>query len=440
MVVRLYRIDTHSHFMTDESSDLVRMHQIYVERMITLVGPISEDRSHVFSSLTYYMLLPFAVMFNFDPLGPVVGMVFWGSLTAIMLAMAIKKINPNFTFIGAIFVSLWWPLVLGSRWAWNPNLVAFWIVLGWHFCQKKVSWMQLLGGLFMGLAVHHHYLAILPIGVYLLINRNGFFAAGLAAAWLPFVAFDLRHPPGLFIMRSLNYYSGTKQGFELHKSILMAWSTFSEYFFPQISQVFVTIGISALVGWDILRHKAYLFGLANWIVALVGLILLSFQFHYVLPVAVFFVLWIFAKRNGFGKVVQLIIIITIICGSILKFSKEISSYSLYGNLKETRQIVKIISDQITTQKLVNPNLAILASDDIYTNGNKYRDLLLVNNIRLRMASEYEISDNLFVVTQKDEQTIRDDPAAERAKFRPGPLYGYWQIPNSSWRVYQFNKY
>ena len=56
LMVRVYRLEESSHFLSDESRDLVNMHQIWVEKKLTLAGPISDDGSHMFSSLTYYLL------------------------------------------------------------------------------------------------------------------------------------------------------------------------------------------------------------------------------------------------------------------------------------------------------------------------------------------------------------------------------------------------
>ena len=73
LFTRLYNLDKTARFIWDESSDLVNIHEIYVDKNITLIGPISEDGSKVFGSLTYYMLLPFAIAGNFDPVSTAYG-------------------------------------------------------------------------------------------------------------------------------------------------------------------------------------------------------------------------------------------------------------------------------------------------------------------------------------------------------------------------------
>lgn len=92
---RFYNLDITARFTQDESSDLVRMHQYWTEKKISLVGPISSDNSKVFSSLTYYMVMPFAATTGFEPIGPVYGTAFWGSITAFLLIWIVLKAHPD---------------------------------------------------------------------------------------------------------------------------------------------------------------------------------------------------------------------------------------------------------------------------------------------------------------------------------------------------------
>jgi hypothetical protein len=135
-----------------------------------------------------------------------------------------------------------------------------------------------------------------------------------------------------------------------------------------------------------------------------------------------------------------VLIILLIIGSGVNLHLHFEQPDWAGNLKILRGGAEIIGRQITSQNLKNPNLAVLSSPDIYPSGKKYRDVLLVANIRVKPYEEYETSDNLFVVTEVNEATLRKDPAAEMAYFRNGPVAGVWEIPNTGWRVIQFNRY
>lgn len=134
---RFYNLDHTARFTQDESSDLLRMHQYWSEKRITLVGPISNDNSKVFGSLTYYMLMPFAAAFGFSPISPVYGMAFWGIVASVLFVLLVHSLNPKLTILAAIISLIWYPLLETSRWAWNPHLVIFWPILAAVIFQKR---------------------------------------------------------------------------------------------------------------------------------------------------------------------------------------------------------------------------------------------------------------------------------------------------------------
>ncbi len=440
---RVYRLDVSSHFEFDESRDLVNMHQIWVEKKITLVGPISEDRGHAYSSLTYYMLLPFAVLFNFDPIGPAAGAVFWGLVTAGMLTWVLAKINSKWLIPAAIISAIWVPLVITSRWAWNPNLLMFWFLAGIILEQKPQWGFKLAAGVAFGLMIHHHYLAIVPVGLWILWKRNLFTAAGAGLALLPFLIFDLRHPPGIFIMRMIQYNQGPLSQNPLH--LIQQIPGVFTYFFDYVFRLrFLTIiGGSVIVFlgiWDLITKSRARMWLLLWAGSVLPIVFYNNNVQYVLPALPGFIIWVFFARKGKGIILGKLLSALIITGSILTVANTWHEADWEGNLQLDRGGTQIIAEQIKTQKLVNPNLAVLGSPDIFTNGNKFRNLLLVENIKVKPYEEYFSSDNLFVVTKADIKALRLDPAAEMMYFRNGPVKGVWNIPETDWKVVQFNRY
>lgn len=436
LIPRIYKLDTSTHFLSDESRDLVNIHQIWVEHKLTLVGPISDDRSHAFSSLTYYMLLPFAAVFNFDPLGTVFGATVWGIIAAILVIILIFKVNQKLLYWGSVFTAIWYPLLQTSRWPWNPNLLIFWEVAG-------LLTTGVWSGLAFGLAVHHHYLALLP-AVFMVIKRKDWkMIIGLVIALLPFLIFDLRHPPGIFIMRMIDYNRGPMQ-----QSWVLALGKLPElfkYFFDYIFQVKIisAIGIILVAGliiWDFIRKSRARSWAIIWAMCLVPLVFYSTQFQYLLPAIPFFLVWVFTQRIGWGAKLAKSIIALMIIGSIFTLNQHFNQPDWSGNLSILRGGTKIIAEQIIKQKSVNANLAVLNSPDIYPAGKKFRDLLLVQNIRTKTYEAYETSDNLYVVTTGSTDQLRKDPASELIYFRNGPVAGEWQIEGTNWKVIQINKY
>ncbi len=168
---RFYNIDRTSRFIWDESSDLVSIHKIWVDKDITLIGPISEDGNKVFGSLTYYLLMPFAVINNFSPISTTYGASFWGVITAIVFLLLAYKLNNKFEVVPIFFVVFWTALLIPSRWAWNPNFMLLWSTLAMIFYISKYKYKYFVSGFLMALTIHHHYLgfytvlAIIPLAL-----------------------------------------------------------------------------------------------------------------------------------------------------------------------------------------------------------------------------------------------------------------------------------
>ncbi|OGD08714.1 hypothetical protein A2397_04105 [Candidatus Amesbacteria bacterium RIFOXYB1_FULL_44_23] len=438
LAVRLYRLEVSSHFLSDESRDLVNMHQIWVEKKITLAGPISDDRSHMFSSLTYYLLLPFAVIYDFDPLGPVVGAVFWGMMTFCALWYLAVKINPGWWWITGLALAIWYPLVEISRWAWNPNFLPLWITLGLLSSGLK-------SGLALGLALHHHFLALIPAVWTLIKKRSLVTLLGFLMAVSPFVIFDLRHPPGLFWRQAVSYGQQTEKMSAkfLFEKAKVSFMGFERLMFTTKDEAILMIlgfGLLGLGVWDLRNNRSNLFWLVGWILPILATVKFSAQWHYFLPSVPFFAVWLIGPRKRYGKLLACFIGLVLMVGSVVGLPKLWHQEIWQGNLQLARAATKIMAREIRGQKLVNANLAVLGSPDIYPAGKKYRDLLLVQEVRLKDYVEYEISDNLFVVTLADAKDIQKDPAAELLYFRKGPIAGVWQTGIDNWKVVQINRY
>lgn len=444
---RTINLNKTARFIWDESSDLVNIHEIYVDKKLTLIGPISEDGSKVFGSLTYYMYLPFAVAGNFDPISTAYGAAFWGIITGLLLLYLVYKVNKKLVWLFAPIIILWYPLVETGRWAWNPNLIPFWVILALIFYLGKGNFSKFLSGLFVGLSVHHHYLAIFAAaGLGLVIIKDCLeskkwksifsYAGGVILALAPFVLFDLTHPPGLFLSRILYFNNlGPKIGF-LDNLFSVVNGTFLYFVqIPLIAIIFAII-ILFLILIDIkTRSKAIYFFLA-FIVQLVGVAFASnFYPHYILAGIPFLVVYLIYPRKNYGAKITFATMFILLISSIITFPAQITKVIWESDISSTRFIANTIRQEITFSDLKNNNIAVLASPDTNTYGRRYRDLLLIKNTPLLNKGQYEISDHLFVVTTSNLETVREDPAYEIKDFKDGPLIKSWNVPGSDWKVF-----
>ena len=118
--LRFYHLDITARFTRDESSDLVSMKKIVDQKDITLIGPIGEGNSAIFSSLTYYLSLPFVYFSKFDPIGPALAAAFYGLTTVGLIWLFFKKQKIKWLpiFLLPAIIS---PYVEISRWAWRKS-------------------------------------------------------------------------------------------------------------------------------------------------------------------------------------------------------------------------------------------------------------------------------------------------------------------------------
>lgn len=441
--VRTFRLETNSHFLADEARDLAAIHQIYVDKKLTLVGPISDDQSHVFSSLTYYLLLPFAFIYNFQPLGTVVGAVFWGLLTFAILWFLAVKINHRSLIPAGILAALWLPLVTTSRWPWNPNFVPLWISLSILLQLYHSRKSNFFSGLSAGLAFHQHFISILVSGFVWLYKKSFLWLLGIVLAISPFIIFDLRHPPGLFFPKAIGYNSNLKiPGFldffnRYWHSLFFA----RDYFFTvPVIAVVISLLILILIFNDLKNKSSSRFWLISFLLSLIVFTVYSQNTQYLLPSLPLFWMWLFSPRTkNVQKLNWLVVVLMCLC-SLLKLPSVLLANDYTGNLKLVNGAAEIIRTQIQSHHLEKVNLAVLGSTDQNLNGDRFRGTLLAKNIVLESPEQNFASLTLFVITPQMVNNIQGDPAALADGFRNGPVMGDWPIPGTDWRVIQFNRY
>ena len=89
-------------------------------------------------------------------------------------------------------------------------------------------------------------------------------------------------------------------------------------------------------------------------------------------------------------------------------------------------------------EIKNHNIAALTARDLDSLGLKYRDLLSINGITFRAASEYDLTENLFVVTDVNEEKVRLDQNVAMSYFKEGQLRQEYLLEEKPWRVYWFS--
>ncbi len=456
---RFYNLDQTARFTRDESTDLVRMSEYFQQRKITLVGPISTDNTKVFSSLTYYLQMPFAAATGFAPIGPAYGTAFWGVITAFLLLWIVWKKYPGFLLPASILIVSWYPLVEMSRWAWNPHFVVLWTaagILAYEYRSLLRGWGEVMSGLFFGLLIHHHYIAFFATAPFLglvilrrIMQKQYLVAARLATGYalsiLPFILFDLRHPPGLFLTK---YLFGDTPHVEESLTLMQIGEHFVRNYLMFLESAVVSQPLQWILGLFfpvlvILDFKTKIFKRILWVVPtlvilLIGVILNEFQARYIYPAFGFLLLWLLQERKErLGQLFAQAIFYTLLLGSLLSIWSALTITKVQPDLYSFTQATRVIADTIKERDLKNANVAALAGLDPAPLADTYRDVVKMHGAPLREASEYSVSEHLFVISTNQEPLVRADDSFAMQAFKDAKLQDTIVLENSDWKVYWY---
>jgi hypothetical protein len=186
-------------------------------------------------------------------------------------------------------------------------------------------------------------------------------------------------------------------------------------------------------------NKKYL---AIWLGSISLLVIINNVYnHYFLASIVFFLLWVLQKRKGLPSQISKLLLTLLLLGSFISLPKVLSEKNWENDINSVVAITDIIEKDISENDLINPNIAVLASPDPNIYGRRFRDLMLVKGKQLlKTKGEYDISDNLYVLTYKSEKDLRSDESYEMSQFRDGVVRGFWEIEGSKWLLYRFDRY
>lgn len=450
--VRFYNLKITARFTRDESSDLVSIKRIIDQKDITLIGPIAEGNTGIFSSLTYYISLPFVFFSKNNPLGPALATAFYGSLTVLLIWLFLKKEKIKWLPI-FLLPAIFSPYVETSRWAWNPHFIPFWQILGILILNSNFPLSILISGIIFGLTIHQHWYSIFfCLGLVFLVYKKNknikdiiLYSIGLFISIVPFIIFDITHPPGLFFSRML-YFSPISSN--NHFSIINFFIKFINtplQFFQYISYgnkifIWITLLLSTILLIKNIRLKKTSLNLflVPILFQFLGLSFISppIANRYLIPAILFFILWL--AKNLKSNISRLIII-SLIISSLFSLSKILSQNDSTNNIEALNKITNIIKNDLSQSNSNTFNLVVLQSPDGNTKGSRFRDLLKVQNIYPLSSDDYQNPKTLYVISYNSWDKIREDPAYEMSHFRKDSPDNYWQIENSKWIVYKIDK-
>jgi len=384
IIIHSLHFGSYLNFSTDQAAFSIRALEILKNKNVELIGPSISfhyiGRDIYQGSITYYVILLFLLVSNFDPiLGSYLYMLV-SMIMVIPLYLGVKKLvnQPAAFFVAGVYSFL--PFYIDySRFFWNPNF--------------QFSFTPLL---------------ILFIGLFNKTAKNIYaFLVGFSAGIL--LLFHYQY--AIVIAGLLIYYS------------LLNKTSFKQFLLLTIG---VTVGFSPLIIFE-LRNQFY--NLQTILLYLqnseeIFTSTSSFNFHYILSISLFaLTILAYFLRNYLHRPHILTGIIVIL--SVTSFVTYILPPSHAFGMKDSWNFIyeKKANDIIMSQDTLNYNIVHQGYDTVAT---VQKFLLKTKGVSIDYDDYYH---NKYLYIISDRKDYMDDPAYEVATFKPSIEIKNWKINN-----------
>lgn len=175
---RFYQIRDYIVFLGDEGRDAIVVRDI-LQGNLTLLGPTASVGGFYLGPIYYYMMAPFLLLSNFDPVGPAYLIALLGVATVFLVYLFGKRFFHQTVGLSAAWLYAIAPLTVRySRASWNPNPLPFFSLLGIYWLNLGVKLKRklylFLAGVCLGVVWQLHYLALILTPIYILLILNVF--------------------------------------------------------------------------------------------------------------------------------------------------------------------------------------------------------------------------------------------------------------------------
>ncbi|MFH0943378.1 MAG: glycosyltransferase family 39 protein [Candidatus Beckwithbacteria bacterium] len=464
-VLRLYRIEGTLQFLGDQGRDMIILRNLWVKHDLPFIGPVTSVGNFFLGPLYYYLMAPWVLLANFNPVGPAIATAFIGIITLPILYLITRAmLSPAAAAITCFLYALAAIPIELTRSAWNPNpmpLAALGIVFGFYQAQKtkKSKWL-LLSAVSLGIALQLHYMIVFfgPFILWQLIlvfkqpalRRSLFYWFSIIVLLMsPLILFELKNNfinvRGLFEYLTKNDYAkfnlwqtfkdltgrseqaiGMLLGFGEAFSQLRAWLTrlvwlpaiFLFFSQPQLGYrtvflwLFVTIVSIAFFHGRIFPY--YLAFLFPAVFMLAGEILSKLKGK-LWPVAIGFII-LFLVYN-FPKIYQVL--------------------TSQGNLNSVKTTAQFIKADIDQHQYSAYNLALLDGTRDYP-AHSFRYFLEVYGGQPLSQADYPQTQVLYVISPYQQTDVLNNPIWEIQSLQPAELVESWGFETSE-NIYKIER-
>jgi len=450
-LLRFWRLEQMTTFGGDQGYDFLIVKSILQGKFTLLgpkIGPYNNFGNLYLGPAYYYLIAPWLLLFNFDPIGP----AFFTVLTALATILTIfitacKFLSKKAAVLSSAFYGFNALLIEQSRAASNPHLIPFFSAVAIYSYlkmtagkSKSLIW-PLLSGFSVGIAAQLHYLALsqlIIISIFLGISKKYKFllltTIGFVFALSGEILFEIRH----------NFFITNLVILQIHQGKIVSLGTIFKNLNSSVimtNSIFFLLPVSIILVFfykNFLQNKTLLFFLATVILGFLFVVIYpgSPQPQYFSPTYVSIILLLSAvfvrifkiSKNLFIKLAAALII-------SLYFLINIANYHLFRkngytmpegwNMTGIKIASKAIANDVNDKKTFN----VAATLDGDTRAMPYRYMLSVYGKNPLPVERYPESEVIYLVSRDSEEQIKKYTVWEIASFSPYNIIKLTDVQN-----------
>jgi len=455
--LRLYRFEGFVTFLGDQGRDAIIVKRIITFEHFPAIGAPSSVGQVYLGPFYYYLIAPFLLIFNFNPVGLAYGVAILSIIGIGFSYFAVKRETNNLSaLLFIILLGLSLPLIELSRFSWNPNLLPYFSFVTMYFFylwyKNNSAIYAVLFGVFMAFSLQLHYLAALIIPSFLifylyflwksqhkqkLLIQTLYAFISFVVSVSPLIVFDLRHG----FLNTNNFIElftekGLASGISVDAKLLETVNQFVVHSLQinlsRISSLLVILLLSVAAYFASKKGKASFFINLNFsvlILYLIGFSLLQSPrfLHYYGPIYLSFYFLISQVIHIFKeKHVQ--IVTTLVIGILFILANFPKYYFFYQT--PNNQIANSRNFAATFHKYIQKQpIQIVAIPFTETDGH-YRYFLEKEGYQVMPHDSPDQAEELYVICFQ-ECTPQNDPQWQIAAFYNKKIVGSWKADGAT---------
>jgi len=464
-LLRLFRIEASLQFLGDQGRDALVWLKMIQEFDLPFIGPITSVGGFFLGPLYYYMMAPFLLLSNFNPVGPAIATAIIGVLTIPAIYFITKemlsKTAANFTTLLYAIGSM--PVIL-TRNAWNPNpmpLATLGIVYGFYKARttSKTSWL-LLSAISLGVALQLHYMIVF-LGPFILIQLVNiikikklrlkiiYWFLSLTALMIPLILFEIKNNfinfSGLIEYLTKNKYQqfnflqtfrDVKGRSEQAIGMLLGFGEQYSIFRVWLSRLIWIPGLILLFKKPSLGYKTTAFWLFLSIISIAFYrgVIPAYYIAFIMPSVFMLVGFLLSLFKGKLKFIPFIFIAIFIYFNSQSLYKALSET---GNLKSVKKTAQFILSDVKDNNYQNYNLTLIDGTKDYK-AYSFRYYLKALGGTPLGIDQYPETNILYLVSPYFQTDILAKETWEIKSLKPAKVTQTWEFEGSE-NIYKIER-